>query len=447
MNQPPRIGFVPCIHPIYHLPSVVEHADKAISALRDAGCNVITAGTARLPEDVPEIIGRLRKEEIDLLVFFFCTWVAEEIPLSIAREFESTPLLLWALPCLDPDILMPSPVTGITATGCNLLRIGKPFLHRIGAVTPEHVHAVTRTARIAASVLKLRRARFAIFGDPCPGMIDTVCDDASLTRLLGPTTTRSTLETLLQSRDKSSRKEALRLARRLKMRVGRIEPDLDTVADQYRFYLGLKSLIRDYSLDGFSVRCWPELRDRHKATVCLAMSELAEEGIPSACEADLTSLITSYILTSLSGQPSCTLEITACFEAQDALQLAHCGMAALSLCGNPGRASVRGHMRTGAGALIEFDLPPRFLTIAKLLRPDGDRVRLFLGRGETIPTDPPARGTVATVRVEPSASRFLECMLHHGVEHHLVVVYGDWTEDLAQFARFAGIECIAPSLC
>jgi L-fucose isomerase-like protein len=445
MNRPPRIGFVPCVHPVYHLPSVEENADKAISALRDAGCDVIAAGTARLPEDGVSIIERLQKENIDLLIFFFCTWVAEEITLSIARELKSIPLLLWALPYLDPTIPMPSPMTGVTATGCNLRRIGRPFLHRVGAVAPENIHAVARTAHVAASVLRLRRARFGIFGAPCPGMMDTACDDTALKKLLGLTTIQSDLGTLLRSCAASSRKEALRLARNLKKRVGLCEPDLDTIADQYRFYLGLKSLIKNHSLDGFSVRCWPELRDQHRATICLAMAELAEDGIPSACEADLSSLVTSFILTSLSGQPSCTLEITACLEAQNALQMAHCGVAALSLCGNPESASVRGHMRTGAGALIEFALPPRFITIAKLLRPDGDRMRLFISRGEIVPTDPPARGTVATVRVQPSSSRFLECMLDYGVEHHLVIAYGDWAEDLAQFARFTGIERISPS--
>lgn len=445
MPNQPRIGFVTCVHPIYNLPSVVRHMDNAISGLRDAGCEVIVPGIARSPQDAAQIVDLLKKGDLDLLVFFFCTWVAEEITLSIALALDNVPLLLWALPCLDPSVPMPSPMTGITATGCNLRRAGRPFLHRIGAVTPECIRAVAQTARNAAAVGKLRQARFGLFGSPCPGMIDTDCDAEALQKHLGLTTIRCDIESLLQSREESPEREALQLAMRLREQVGRTEVDLETIADQYRLYLGLKSLMEKHQLDGFSVRCWPELRDRHKATVCLAMAEMAESGIPSACEADLTALVTSFILTSLASQPCCTLEITAYLEEQNALQLAHCGVAALSLAGNAQNAAVRGHMRTGAGALIEFALKPGRITIAKLMRPSEGRCRMFVGRGEIIPTNPEIRGTVATVRVEPSPAQFLQCTLNHAVEHHLVITYGDWTGDLAQFAAFAGIECISPS--
>jgi L-fucose isomerase-like protein len=204
----------------------------------------------------------------------------------------------------------------------------------------------------------------------------------------------------------------------------------------------MKALVQEHQLSGFAVRCWPELRDQHKDPICLTMAEMAESGIVSACQADLTALITSYILTCLAGQPSCTLEITAFLEEQDALQFAHCGSAAVSLAHNLQSAVIRGHMRTGTGAVIEFPFKPKPVTIAKLLRPSEGGLKMFVARGEVIPSGSGMRGTVATVRVEPSAEKFIDSMLHYKVEHHLVFVYGDWMEDLAQFAQFAGIEIL-----
>jgi L-fucose isomerase-like protein len=439
----PRIGFVTCVHPIYNLPAVIQHRDNAISALQEAGCAVFAPETARYPLDISQIVDELRAGQIDLLLFFFCTWVSEEVPLFIAREMGNTPLLLWALPYLDLSVPMPSPMTGITATGCNLRRAGRAFLYRIGAVTPERIRAVAATARTAAVVERLRHARFGIFGSPCPGMIDTICDYSLLQKCLGATAIQLDIKDLLRARDASPEREAFELARQLRERTGQSTVPLEIIADQCRLYLALDSQIQEHRLDGFSVRCWPELRDQHRMTICLAMAEMSESGVPSACEADLTSLITSYILTSLAAQPSCTLEITAYLKQQNALQMAHCGCAARSLAGEFGTA-IRGHMRTGAGALIESALKTGPITIAKLLRPFDSRIQMFVGRGEIISAGHEVRGTAAVVRVEPSPERFLQCMLGHAVEHHLVIVWGDWTQSLSELAQFVGIECLTP---
>ena len=438
----PRIGFVTCIHPGYDLPSVLQPRDDALRALRAAGCQVVAMDIGKDPQANLRIVDELKKTEIDLLLFFFCTWVDEEATLSIAQELGTTPLLLWALPYLDLTVPMPSPMTGITATGCNLRRAERPFLHQIGEVTPDRINGIVSIAQTASAVRKLRTARFGLFGQNCPGMIDTICDDSLLHKFLGVTTIHSNIEALLRARDAASVAEASNLAQQLKQRVVRSEVALEDLVNQCRLLLGMKALVQEHQLSGFAVRCWPELRDQHKITICLAMAEMAESGIVSSCEADLTALITSYILTCLAGQPSCTLEITAFLEEQNALQFAHCGSAAPSLAHDLNGAVIRGHMRTGTGAVIEFPFKPKAVTIAKLLRPFESGLKMFIARGEVIPSSPGIRGTAATVCVEPSPEKFIDSMLHYKVEHHLVLAYGDWTEDLAIFAQFAGIEIL-----
>ena len=331
---------------------------------------------------------------------------------------------------------------GLTATGCNIRRLGRSYSHLIGSVNKERIDAVVRSARVAAVVRSLRKARFGLIGSPCPGMIDTGCDESLLQQALGCTTVHRDLDNLRSAAAKSSEADASRLAGSLLAKVGGAEVAEEKVAEQYRMFLGLKSLVEQDRMDGVSVRCWPELRDHHKTPVCLSLGEMAESGVPAACEADLTSLVTSYILTQLAGQPSYSFDLTAYLETDRAIQFAHCGSAALSLAESPDRAQIRGHMRTGAGALVEFGFKPGVVTIAKLLRPSGNGMRMFVGRGNVIRTPPEVRGSVATIQVEPSPDRFLDALLREAVEHHLVVVYGDWTAHLADFSELAGIELI-----
>jgi L-fucose isomerase-like protein len=439
----PRIGFVTCVHPTFDLPSVLKHQDAAIFGLRNAGCEVLVPGIARNPKDGSKITNELIAEDIDLLLFFFCSWADEEMTLSIAQELGNVPLLLWALPYLDLAVPMPSPMTGLTTTGCNLRRAERLFMYQIGEVTADRIRAIARAARNASVVKKLRTAKFGVFGQNCPGTIDTNCDDSLLRKFLGINIIHGAIDDLIRAGDAASQAEALQLAQQMTERIGRSEIMMNDLANQCRLLIGMKALVREHQLDGFTVRCWPELRDQHQNTICLAMAEMAESGIVSACQADVMALVTSFILTSLAGQPSCTLEITAYLEEQNALQFAHCGSAAASLARDANSAVIRRHMRTGSGAVIEFPFKPRAVTVAKLLRPSDSGMKMFVARGEVIPNASAMRGSVATVRVEPSPQKVIESILHYKVEHHMVMVYGDWMEDLMQLAQFTGIEILS----
>ncbi len=181
----PKIGFVTCVHPYYDLPAVVQHRDQAIGLLEKAGCEVVAARIPRGPRDAIEIASLLRESEVDLVLLFFCTWVAEEITLVLARELMDVPMLIWALPYLDKDIPMPSPMSGFAASGSNIRRQGKSFAYMIGHVMPERVAEAARTARVAAVVKRVRQARFGIVGDPCPGMVGVLVDEGICRRRWG----------------------------------------------------------------------------------------------------------------------------------------------------------------------------------------------------------------------------------------------------------------------
>ena len=125
----PKIGLVTCVHPLYDLPAVAARRRDAIEGLEAAGCEVIAADVPRSPADAIEAAAFLRRNGVDLVALFFVTWVTEGVTLELARRLMDVPMLLWALPYLDRDIPMPSPMSGITASGSNLRRLGKRLGH------------------------------------------------------------------------------------------------------------------------------------------------------------------------------------------------------------------------------------------------------------------------------------------------------------------------------
>jgi L-fucose isomerase-like protein len=443
-NHGAKIGFVTCVHPIYDLPPVAREREAAIEELRRSGCEVMAAGTPRTVADAVEIAARLRDGSVDVALLFFCTWVAEEITLALAGELRDIPLVIWALPYLEKNTPMPSPISGLVASGSNIRRSGKRFVYLVGHVTSAQARQVVCAAAAGKVAGGLRRARFGMIGSPCPGMLDVLADDADLEKALGATAIPIDLDALLGAAEAASPGEAAEAAGRLISETGGLrdlgEPAL---ADNLRLYLGIRELVARNRLDAYCVRCWPEMRDRLKITPCAAHALMSHQGVPNSCEIDLPALITTYILHRLAGTPAFNFDITAYLAEEDAIQFAHCGAAAPSLAGDPKRVLLRTHMRTGTGATVEFPFPEGTATLAKLLRPRDGKLRLFVSRGRVIPSGDGVRGSVATVRPEPSAAAFLDTMMREAVEHHVALVYGDWTSELAHFSEFTGVEYLS----
>ena len=436
-----RIGFVACVHPFYDLPPVARQRQDAIDELRRAGCEVVAAETPRTALDAVDIAARLRDSAIDMVLLFFCTWVAEEIPLALAEELRNVPMVIWALPFLDKDIPMPSPISGLVASGSNIRRSGKRFVWLIGPVTAAQVRQVVRAAAAGRVAGSLGRARFGMIGSACPGMLDVAVDEAAVEKTLGARAIHIELDTLLEAAQAASPDEAASAARGLIAQTGSpAEIGEEALADNLRLYLGIRELVRRNELDAYCVRCWPELRNQHKITPCAAHALMSQEGFPNTCEVDLPALITTYILYRLAGTPAFNFDITAYLAEEGAIQFAHCGAAAPTQAGDPKRARRRTHMRTGTGATVEVPFPEGTATLDKLLRPLDGKWRLFVCRCRVIPSVDGVRGSVATVIPEPSAAIFMDTMMREAVEHHVALVYGDWTGELAHFCEFTGVE-------
>jgi len=439
----PVIGFVTCVHPLYDLPAVAGWREEAAGELGKCGCEVILCDVPRTPAQAIALAAELAGREVDLVVLFFCSWVSEEVTLALARAIGTAPLLLWALPYLDRDIPMPSPMSGLTGSGSNIRRMGKPFVHLIGGVARSTVDQVAGAARSAAAVGALRRARLGVVGEPCPGMVDVAVDDADLQNALGVTIVHFELDELLQAAQSASQPEADQAASRLIAGSGaRNEIGEQPLADNLRLYVAMREMAAANRLDAYCVRCWPELRDHHRITLCTTHALMAEDGVPNTCEVDLPALVTTYLLHKLAGKPAFNFDITAYLAEEGAVQFAHCGAAAPSLAGDPNQVRLRVHMRTGTGATVEFPFPEGTATLAKLLRPSGGKWRLFVARGEVIESCG-VRGSVATVKPEPDAGAFLDKMMYEAVEHHVALVYGDWTAELKHFCQFTGVEYVA----
>jgi L-fucose isomerase-like protein len=90
-----------------------------------------------------------------------------------------------------------------------------------------------------------------------------------------------------------------------------------------RFYLSIRGLLEEHGAGALAVNCIPFVEEIG-GTPCMALAKLNDEGIPSACEGDLTALMTMIFLERLANRPTFMGNIIYANPTEDVIELNHC---------------------------------------------------------------------------------------------------------------------------
>lgn len=439
----PRVGVVFFRHP-YLVPCERFDAEREafVAGLLREGLSVVLQEIIEDDIDLEKAEQKVGTTQIDLLIYPFLSWGVEERPLLIARQ-STTPLVLVC----DEGHTNSLPLSGYTATASHLRQIGRTFGYVVGPLQEPRTHGeVARWARVARVCQGLRRVRVGLIGQSCPGMLDAGADETSLIRL-GPRVIRlDALELVdaMEAADKTSVKAAREALIQSDWVVhGPADGDLDSAS---RFYLALRHLCSHHHLTVVGVRCWPELRFKRRTSACLAFGRLWDDGIVGVCENDALSGVTMWILEQLTGKPAFVGDLSTIIPECNSLRLWHCGSASPALCPERFRPRLLSHPWAHVGVGLGFPLESGEITIAKLTRPlRGGRHRLFAFIGESLSLgDTEVTGNVVNIRPSLPVQHLVNQLVEMGIEHHLVVGYGNVEDDLRRLALLSDVDMLAP---
>ena len=206
-------------------------------------------------------------------------------------------------------------------------------------------------------------------------------------------------------------------------------------------YLAMDALVRDESLSGMAVRCWPEFFTELGCAACGAMSLLSDQLTPTSCEADVNGTITQLILQWISGEPAFGSDMVSFDVEADEAVLWHCGLAPLSMADPDTRPSATIHSNRQLPLLMQFPLKPGRVTIARLSEATGG-FRLVIGGGEMLKAPLTFTGTSGKIRFDSGAAAVMDTILGEGLEHHLSITYGDHQDVLESLARILGLSVL-----
>lgn len=176
----------------------------------------------------------------------------------------------------------------------------------------------------------------------------------------------------------------------------------------------LKSLILDYGLEGFTLRCFDLLSTRHE-TSCLSFALLNEEGYISSCEGDVPAMLTMYLAKLLTGGSSFMCNPSRIDFLKREIVLAHCTVP-LDMVED---FTLTTHFESGEGIGVKGELRKGEVTLLKL-KSDLSAIRAMEGEIVENLSEPNLCRTQIKVRVDSSLTELLQ----KPFGNHLIVTYG-----------------------
>jgi L-fucose isomerase-like protein len=163
-----------------------------------------------------------------------------------------------------------------------------------------------------------------------------------------------------------------------------------------RFELFLRRWTERNDLDALAIQCWTSIQANYGACSCLAMSRLGNEGIPSACEADILGTLSMHALQLAGGTPAALADWNNLHNDDELVNVWHCGVFPAVFTSQKPKIGVQ-EIIAGSGAAayedsvgtFEFVADPGALTLTRVTQhPDGSwKAVIVEGALENNPAD------------------------------------------------------------
>lgn len=180
------------------------------------------------------------------------------------------------------------------------------------------------------------------------------------------------------------------------------------------------------ALNASAIQCWTSMQQSLGINVCTLMSMMSEDGMPSACEVDVTGVVTMYATQLASGKPSALVDWNNNYgDEDDKVVLFHCGNWAKSFIPEAAidRAPILGTIvgtENTYGAMAGRT-PAGPLTYARVSTSDTlGEITAYLGEGTLTDDALDTFGTRAVAHI-PNLDRLMRFICKNGFEHHVVM--------------------------
>ena len=252
-----------------------------------------TVGADRVVMDDESVRGALDavvRADCQALIVIQPSLADGQYALTVSQQWRD-PVILWATPERPGDGKVSScSLVGQHLWASILRQANHPFELVYGA--PEVLKDDLRRAIAAAkTVRQLRSAKIGVVGTHAPGFLDLAADPFLIAQTFGLQLHPLSLPQFIERVQGTPADAVAADLQRVRSLVfdprSPTPPSDDLLAVNSRFYLSIRELMRESSLNALALQCWPELPNVFGQWPYFAVSRLGSEGAAVSIEGDV----------------------------------------------------------------------------------------------------------------------------------------------------------------
>ncbi len=445
------IGYVPTRRNNFSVSAALHYKERIAEQIRKVPVRLVDIedineeGLLLRQEDVPKVIEKMRRENVDALFFPHCNFGCEGAIGQVAAAL-SVPVLLYGPRDDAPDetgMRSRDSQCGLFASGKVMRRHNVTFSYIVN-VAPEDerfLRGFERFARVTAVVKTMQNIRVLQIG-PRPGdFLSVMANESELMEKFGVQVFPITLTELelemrrIQKEEPEALSKVSQFIETYYQGAGaeRKEPR-ETLA---AMKLAIRNFAEQFRCNCACIQCWTAMQESMDIYPCAVNSMLADECFPVACETDICGAISAMLIQAAAGNgtPHFLADLTIRHPEKENVELLwHCGAFPSAFAKDKGACRITeawdGNPQCGNCA---WELQNGDITICRF---DGDHgeYSLFLGEGRGI-DGPHSRGTYVWFEVGDWPAWEYKLVLGPYI-HHVAGTYGKVADVLYEACRY-----------
>lgn len=446
-QKPIKIGFIPANRGFFSKELAAKMRDQTIDVMRTLGIEVVVpdasatkVGCVETREEAEYTAELFRREKVQGILVGAVNFGEEQgVAWCVKKAALNVPIMIYG--CQEEERL--TMTTKRRDAFCGLLSIGE-VLRQIGAAytvaqrpicfptDPSFAADLDLFVRVCRVVNGLRNARYGQIGAR-PDAFWTCRYNEKQLQLMGPTVVTLDLSEAFGGANKIADNDP---------DLAKVVTDIQGYADtsaikqlsvvrSAKLELFLRRWAKANAIDAFGIQCWTSIQANYGVCSCTTMSRFGDEGVPSACEADIMGTMSMHALMLAGDSPAGLADWNNLHNDDDQLvNVWHCGVFPAAFARTKVKLGVQEIIASSGAAkyedsegTIEFIARDSPLTLCRITQDPAGDMKAVIVEGDIEANPAVTFGCYGWCRVKNLQRLYRDVLLKH-FPHHVAITQG-----------------------